>query len=219
MIKKFVVFYFRKDGTEDILFNDYVTIDDDTTCNDILNTLHLKMKRPFFLINNTVEKEEVFPRLDFYYDDGVLRYGMDTMFVKINDFPDYGYDFNTIKIGAFEAGGLGAAGHPEEFFDFLMYAREFVQNNPLMKAIVEILFNEIANEFLNRIKKFYNQQSLFEKALHFKKSFNLDSFTKAFSLGDIREGYSYEEYFSLVNAFLTVYHYQYDYENCIWNRK
>ena len=56
----------------------------------------------------------------------------------------------------------------------------------------------------------------FEQGLKFQKEYTLDSFTKALQLEEIRSMNDETTYFQMVNAFLIVYGYKYEYEDDKW---
>ena len=56
----------------------------------------------------------------------------------------------------------------------------------------------------------------FEQGLKFQKEYTLDSFTKALRLEEIRSMNDEKTYFQMVNAFLIVYGYKYEYEDDKW---
>lgn len=79
---------------------------------------------------------------------------------------------------------------------------------PTIKIMLSKAFDIIENNL-----HYYDS---FEQGLKFQKEYTLDSFTKALQLEEIRSMNDEKTYFQMVNAFLIVYGYKYDYEDDKW---
>ena len=79
---------------------------------------------------------------------------------------------------------------------------------PTIKIMLSKAFDIIENNL-----HYYDS---FEQGLKFQKEYTLDSFTKALQLEEIRSMNDEKTYFQMLNAFLIVYGYKYDYEDDKW---
>lgn len=79
---------------------------------------------------------------------------------------------------------------------------------PTIKIMLSKAFDIIENNL-----HYYDS---FEQGLNFQKEYTLDSFTKALQLEEIRSMNDETTYFQMVNAFLIVYGYKYEYEDDKW---
>ena len=79
---------------------------------------------------------------------------------------------------------------------------------PTIKIMLSKAFDIIENNL-----HYYDS---FEQGLKFQKEYTLDSFTKALQLEEIRSMNDETTYFQMVNAFLIVYGYKYEYEDDKW---
>ena len=100
---------------------------------------------------------------------------------------------------------------------------EFVKENPLafefLTSLIVLLYPKVKKGITNILKKLENNlhyYPYFVQGLTFKNEYTLDSFTKSLQLEDIREINTEKTYFKMVNAFLIVYGYKYDYQNDKW---
>lgn len=194
-----------------------IEVDSFTTARDLLIEYRLDTKRPTFLIYDKGENRQVLlENFRFYYNDDILYSYYNPLDVKILDFEKYGYFLNSIiHIRRFEVGNFGGA---ESFLDFIQEfydeINRFVIDNPIIYSAVVYFGTKIGKKIIKELSMIINKNlhnySIFKEGLLFKEVFTLDGFTKAFRLEDLKESYTYEEYWLFVNALLTVYGYQFD---------
>lgn len=98
-------------------------------------------------------------------------------------------------------------------------ANEIYKQNPLAFDLlilnfprIKKLFTKVFDIIQNNLK-YYDS---FEQGIKFQKQYTLDSFTKALQLEEIRRLNNRMTYFQMVNAFLIVFGYKYDYKNKKW---
>lgn len=121
------------------------------------------------------------------FDDGVLKTNFNPVDAKISELNNYRYEFDRLEFLVDTLGGIGAGGALDFLKQFYDAANEIYKQNPL--AFDLLILN------LPRIKKL---------------------FTKALQLEKIRRFNNRMTYFQMVNAFLIVYGYKYDYKNKKW---
>lgn len=156
--------------------------------------------------------------MSYYFDDGALRTNFDPVDAKISELNNYGYEFDRLEFLVDTLGGIGG-GALDFLKQFYEAANEIYKQNPL--AFDLLILN------LPRIKKLFTkvfdiiQNNLhcydsFEQGIKFQKQYTLDSFTTALQLEEIRRLNNRMTYFQMVNAFLIVFGYKYDYKNKKW---
>ena len=155
--------------------------------------------------------------MSYYFDDGVLKTNFDPIDAKIFELYEYGYEFDHLEFLVDTLGGIGAGGALDFLKQFYDAANELYQQNslafdililPTIKIMLSKAFDIIENNL-----HYYDS---FEQGLKFQKEYTLDSFTKALQLEEIRRLNNKMTYFQIVNAFLIVYGYKYDYKNKKW---
>lgn len=119
----------------------------------------------------------------------------------------------------YSLGGIGAGGALDFLKQFYDAANEIYKQNPLAFDLlilnfprIKKLFTKVFDIIQNNLK-YYDS---FEQGIKFQKEYTLDSFTKALQLEEIRRLNNKMTYFQIVNAFLIVYGYKYDYKNKKW---
>ena len=227
MSKEMKVVVYRNSETENgveysLIYDGIASITDTTTARDVFDPfgievplhVHLCFKNDQF---NGKDVPEIW--MSYYFDDGVLRTNFDPVDAKISELNNYGYEFDHLEFLVDTLGGIGAGGALDFLKQFYDAANEIYKQNPL--AFDLLILN------LPRIKKLCTkvfdiiQNNLycydsFEQGIKFQKEYTLDSFTKALQLEEIRRLNNKMTYFQIVNAFLIVYGYKYDYKNKKW---
>lgn len=227
MSKEMKVVVYRNSETENgieysLIYDGTASITDTTTARDVFDSLGIEV--PFHVhlcFKNDQFNGKYVPEIwmSYYFDDGVLRTNFDPVDAKISELNNYGYEFDHLEFLVDTLGGIGAGGALDFLKQFYDAANEIYKQNPL--AFDLLILN------LPRIKKLFTkvfdiiQNNLhcydsFEQGIKFQKQYTLDSFTKALQLEEIRRLNNRMTYFQMVNAFLIVYGYKYDYKNKKW---
>lgn len=226
MLKEMKVVVYR--NYDQINWSDYsliyegtALITENTTARDVFDPLGIEVPLHVHLcFKNDQFNGKYVPEIwmSYYFDDGVLRTNFDPVDAKISELNNYGYEFDRLEFLVDTLGGIGggALDFLKQFYDA---ANEIYKQNPL--AFDLLILN------LPRIKKLFTkvfdiiQNNLhcydsFEQGIKFQKQYTLDSFTKALQLEEIRRLNNRMTYFQMVNAFLIVFGYKYDYKNKKW---
>ena len=132
---------------------------------------------------------------------------------------NYGYEFDHLEFLVDTLGGIGAGGALDFLKQFYEAANEIYKQNPLAFDLlilnfprIKKLFTKVFDIIQNNLK-YYDS---FEQGIKFQKQYTLDSFTKALQLEEIRRLNNRMTYFQMVNAFLIVFGYKYDYKHKKW---
>lgn len=234
MLEEIRIVVYQNDYVEDhvehtLIYEGMVEINEKATARDVFYNLniaaplmvHLCLKsRDWNFVNYHSVTE-----MDFYFDEGVLKTNFDPMDAKICDLKKYGYEFDHLEFLVDNVGGKGAAGPLDFVYNFYVTVNEFVKENPLafemLSTLLVLVFSKVKkgiHDILNTLENNLYNYNLFMQGLTFKNEYTIDSFTKALQLEDIREVNTEKTYFKMVNAFLIVYGYKYDYQNDKWVR-
>ena len=226
MSKEMKVVVYRNSETENgveysLIYDGIASITDTTTARDVFDPLGIEVPLHVHLcFKNEQFNGKYVPEIwmSYYFDDGVLKTNFNPVDAKISELNNYGYEFDRLEFLVDTLGGIGggALDFLKQFYDA---ANEIYKQNPL--AFDLLILN------LPRIKKLFTkvfdiiQNNLhcydsFEQGIKFQKEYTLDSFTKALQLEEIRRLNNKMTYFQIVNAFLIVYGYKYDYKNKKW---
>lgn len=226
MSKEMKVVVYRNSETENgveysLIYDGIASITDTTTARNVFDPLGIEVPLHVHLcFKNDQFNGKYVPEIwmSYYFDDGVLRTNFDPVDAKISELNNYGYEFDRLEFLVDTLGGIGggALDFLKQFYDA---ANEIYKQNPL--AFDLLILN------LPRIKKLFTkvfdiiQNNLhcydsFEQGIKFQKQYTLDSFTKALQLEEIRRLNNRMTYFQMVNAFLIVFGYKYDYKNKKW---
>lgn len=227
MSKEMKVVVYRNSETENgveysLIYDGIASITDTTTARDVFDPLGIEVPLHVHLcFKNDQFNGKYVPEIwmSYYFDDGVLRTNFDSVDAKISELNNYGYEFDHLEFLVDTLGGIGAGGALDFLKQFYDAANEIYKQNPL--AFDLLILN------LPRIKKLFTkvfdiiQNNLhcydsFEQGIKFQKEYTLDLFTKALQLEEIRRLNNKMTYFQIVNAFLIVYGYKYDYKNKKW---
>ena len=220
------VVVYRNSETENgieysLIYDGTASITDTTTARDVFDPLGIEVPLHVHLcFKNDQFNGKYVPEIwmSYYFDDGVLKTNFNPVDAKISELNNYGYEFDRLEFLVDTLGGIGggALDFLKQFYDA---ANEIYKQNPL--AFDLLILN------LPRIKKLFTkvfdiiQNNLhcydsFEQGIKFQKQYTLDSFTKALQLEEIRRLNNRMTYFQMVNAFLIVFGYKYDYKNKKW---
>ena len=227
MSKEMKVVVYRNSETENgveysLIYEGVASITENTTAREVFEPLGIEVPLLVHLcaINKFLDKEyHPIIWMSYYFDDGVLKTNFDPVDAKISELNNYGYEFDRLEFLVDTLGGIGAGGALDFLKQFYDAANEIYKQNPL--AFDLLILN------LPRIKKLFTrvfdiiQNNLhyydsFEQGIKFQKEYTLDSFTKALQLEEIRRLNNRMTYFQMVNAFLIVFGYKYDYKNKKW---
>lgn len=227
MSKEMKVVVYRNSETENgveysLIYDGTASITDTTTARDLFDPLgievplhvHLCFKNEQF---NGIYVPEIW--MSYYFDDGVLRTNFDPVDAKISELYNYGYEFDRLEFLVDTLGGIGAGGALDFLKQFYEAANEIYKQNPLAFDLlilnlprIKKLFTKVFDIIQNNLH-YYDS---FEQGIKFQKEYTLDSFTKASQLEEIRRLNNRMTYFQMVNAFLIVFGYKYDYKNKKW---
>lgn len=210
-----------ENGVEYSLIYEGITlINETTTARDVFDPLGIEVPLNVYLCFKNEQFNDKYTRvigMSYYFDDGVLKTNFNPVDAKIFELNDYGYEFDHLEFLVDTLGGIGAGGALDFLKQFYDAANELYQQNslafdclilPTIKIMLSKAFDIIENNL-----HYYDS---FEQGLKFQKEYTLDSFTKALQLEEIRSMNDEKTYFQMVNAFLIVYGYKYDYEDDKW---
>lgn len=221
------VVVYRNSETENgveysLIYDGTASITDTTTARDVFDPLGIEVPLHVHLcFKNDQFNGKYVPEIwmSYYFDDGVLRTNFDPVDAKISELNNYGYEFDHLEFLVDTLGGIGAGGALDFLKQFYDAANETYKQNPLAFDLlilnfprIKKLFTKVFDIIQNNLK-YYDS---FEQGIKFQKQYTLDSFTKALQLEEIRRLNNRMTYFQMVNAFLIVYGYKYDYKNKKW---
>ena len=221
------VVVYRNSETENrieysLIYDGTASITDTTTARDVFDPLGIEVPLHVHLcFKNDQFNGKYVPEIwmSYYFDDGVLRTNFDPVDAKISELNNYGYEFDHLEFLVDTLGGIGAGGALDFLKQFYDAANEIYKQNPLAFDLlilnfprIKKLFTKVFDIIQNNLK-YYDS---FEQGIKFQKEYTLDSFTKALQLEEIRRLNNKMTYFQIVNAFLIVYGYKYDYKNKKW---
>nr|WP_302159443.1 hypothetical protein [Holdemanella biformis] len=227
MSKEMKVVVYRNSETENgveysLIYEGTASITDTTTARDVFDPLGIEVPLHVHLcFKNDQFNGKYVPEIwmSYYFDDGVLRTNFDPVDAKISELNNYGYEFDHLEFLVDTLGGIGAGGALDFLKQFYNAANEIYKQNPLAFDLlilnlprIKKLFTKVFDIIQNNLH-YYNS---FEQGIKFQKEYTLDSFTKALQLEEIRRLNNKMTYFQIVNAFLIVYGYKYDYKNKKW---
>lgn len=168
---------------------------------------------------NGIEYSLIYDGTASITDTTTARDVFDPVDAKISELNNYGYEFDHLEFLVDTLGGIGAGGALDFLKQFYDAANEIYKQNPLAFDLlilnfprIKKLFSKVFDIIQNNLK-YYDS---FEQGIKFQKEYTLDSFTKALQLEEIRRLNNKMTYFQIVNAFLIVYGYKYDYKNKKW---
>lgn len=225
MSKEMRVIVYQNSETENgveysLIYEGTALINETTTARDVFDTLGIEVPLHVHLcFKNEQFNGKYTPVIwmSYYFDDGVLKTNFNPVDAKIFELNDYGYEFDHLEFLVDTLGGIGACGALDFLKQFYDAANELYQQNslafdililPTIKIMLSKAFDIIENNL-----HYYDS---FEQGLKFQKEYTLDSFTKALQLEEIRSMNDETTYFQMVNAFLIVYGYKYEYEDDKW---
>ena len=227
MSKEMKVVVYRNSETENgveysLIYDGIASITDTTTARDVFDPLGIKVPLHVHLcFKNDQFNGKYVPEIwmSYYFDDGVLRTNFDPVDAKISELNNYGYEFDHLEFLVDTLGGIGAGGTLDFLKQFYEAANEIYKQNPLAFDLlilnfprIKKLFTKVFDIIQNNLK-YYDS---FEQGIKFQKQYTLDSFTKALQLEEIRRLNNRMTYFQMVNAFLIVFGYKYDYKHKKW---
>lgn len=225
MSKEMRVVVYQNSETENgveysLIYEGITLINETTTARDVFDPLGIEVPLNVYLCFKNEQFNDKYTRvigMSYYFDDGVLKTNFNPVDAKIFELNDYGYEFDHLEFLVDTLGGIGAGGALDFLKQFYDAANELYQQNslafdclilPTIKIMLSKAFDIIENNL-----HYYDS---FEQGLKFQKKYTLDSFTKALQLEEIRSMNDEKTYFQMVNAFLIVYGYKYDYEDDKW---
>lgn len=225
MTKEMRVVVYQNSETENgveysLIYDGIASITDTTTARDVFDPLGIEVPLNVYLCFKNEQFNDKYTRvigMSYYFDDGVLKTNFDPIDAKIFELYEYGYEFDHLEFLVDTLGGIGAGGALDFLKQSYDAANELYQQNslafdclilPTIKIMLSKAFDIIENNL-----HYYDS---FEQGLKFQKEYTLDSFTKALQLEEIRSMNDEKTYFQMVNAFLIVYGYKYDYEDDKW---
>lgn len=225
MSKEMEVVVYQNSETENgveysLIYEGITLINETTTARDVFDPLGIEVPLNVYLCFKNEQFNDKYTRvigMSYYFDDGVLKTNFNPVDAKIFELNDYGYEFDHLEFLVDTLGGIGAGGALDFLKQFYDAANELYQQNslafdclilPTIKIMLSKAFDIIENNL-----HYYDS---FEQGLKFQKEYTLDSFTKALQLEEIRSMNDEKTYFQMVNAFLIVYGYKYDYEDDKW---
>ncbi len=228
MLEEIKVVVYQNDYVEDhvehtLVYEGMVEVNERATARDVFNNLNMDAPLMVHLCKKDMDEYCPVIGMPFYFDEDVLKTSFDPMDAKICELKKYGFDFDHLEFLVDNIGGIGAAGPLDFVYNFYVAVNEFVKENPLafefLTSLIILLFPKVKKGITNILKKLENNlhyYPYFVQGLTFKNEYTMDSFTKALQLEDIREINTEKTYFKMVNAFLIVYGYKYDYQNDKW---
>lgn len=227
MSKEMKVVVYRNSETENgveysLIYDGTVSITDTTTARDVFDPLGIEVPLHVHLcFKNEQFNGKYVPEIwmSYYFDDGVLRTNFNPVDAKISELYNYGYEFDRLEFLVDTLGGIGAGGALDFLKQFYEAANEIYKQNPLAFDLlilnlprIKKLFTKVFDIIQNNLH-YYDS---FEQGIKFQKEYTLDSFTKALQLEEIRRLNNRITYFQMVNTFLIVFGYKYDYKNKKW---
>lgn len=228
MLEEIKVVVYQNDYVEDhvehtLVYEGMVEFNEMATARDVFNNLNMDVPLMVHLCKKDMDEYCPVIRMPFYFDEDVLKTSFDPMDAIICELKKYGFDFDHLEFLVDNIGGKGAAGPLDFVYNFYVAVNEFVKENPLafefLTSLIVLLYPKVKKGITNILKKLENNlhyYPYFVQGLTFKNEYTLDSFTKSLQLEDIRELNTEKTYFKIVNAFLIVYGYKYDYKNEKW---
>ena len=227
MSKEMKVVVYRNSETENgveysLIYEGTASITDTTTARDVFDPLGIEVPLHVHLcFKNDQFNGKYVPEIwmSYYFDDGVLRTNFDPVDAKISELNNYGYEFDHLEFLVDTLGGIGAGGALDFLKQFYDAANEIYKQNPLAFDLLILNFPRIKKLFtkvFDIIQNNLHYYDSFKQGIKFQKEYTLDSFTKALQLEEIRRLNNRVTYFQMVNAFLIVYGYKYDYKNKKW---
>lgn len=227
MSKEMKVIVYRNSLTENgveysLIYEGTVSITDTTTARDVFNPLGIEVPLHVYLcFKNEQFNDKYTPVIwmSYYFDDGVLKTNFNPVDAKISELNNYGYEFDRLEFLVDTLGGIGAGGALDFLKQFYDTANEIYKQNPLAFDLLILNLPRIKKLFtkvFDIIQNNLHYYASFEQGIKFQKEYTLDSFTKALQLEKIRRLNNRMTYFQMVNAFLSVYGYKYDYKNKKW---
>lgn len=225
MSKEMRVVVYQNSETENgveysLIYEGITLINETTTARDVFDPLGIEVPLNVYLCFKNEQFNDKYTRvigMSYYFDDGVLKTNFNPVDAKIFELNDYGYEFDHLEFLVDTLGGIGAGGALDFLKQFYDATNELYQQNslafdclilPTIKIMLSKAFDIIENNL-----HYYDS---FEQGLKFQKEYTLDSFTNALQLEEIRSMNDEKTYFQMVNAFLIVYGYKYDYEDDKW---
>lgn len=225
MTKEMRVVVYQNSETENgveysLIYEGTALINETTTARDVFDPLGIEVPLHVHLCFKNEQFNDKYTRvigMSYYFDDGVLKTNFDPIDAKIFELYEYGYEFDHLEFLVDTLGGIGAGGALDFLKQFYDAANELYQQNslafdililPTIKIMLSKAFDIIENNL-----HYYDS---FEQGLKFQKEYTLDSFNKALQLEEIRSMNDETTYFQMVNAFLIVYGYKYEYEDDKW---
>ena len=225
MSKEMRVVVYQNSETENgveysLIYEGITLINETTTARDVFDPLGIEVPLNVYLCFKNEQFNDKYTRvigMSYYFDDGVLKTNFNPVDAKIFELNDYGYEFDHLEFLVDTLGGIGAGGALDFLKQFYDAANELYQQNslafdclilPTIKIMLSKAFDIIENNL-----HYYDS---FEQGLKFQKEYTLDSFTKALQLEEIRSMNDEKTYFQMVNAFLIVYGYKYNYKDDKW---
>lgn len=227
MSKEMKVVVYRNSETENgveysLIYDGTASITDTTTARDVFDHLGIEVPLHVHLcFKNDQFNGKYVPEIwmSYYFDDGVLRTNFDPVDAKISELNNYGYEFDHLEFLVDTLGGIGAGGALDFLKQFYDAANEIYKQNPLAFDLLILnlpKIKELFTKVFDIIQNNLHYYDSFEQGIKFQKEYTLDSFTKALQLEEIRRLNNKMTYFQIVNAFLIVYGYKYDYKNKKW---
>ena len=227
MSKEMKVVVYRNSETENgveysLIYDGIASITDTTTARDVFDPLGIEVPLHVHLcFKNDQFNGKYVPEIwmSYYFDDGVLKTNFNPVDAKISELNNYGYEFDRLEFLVDTLGGIGAGGALDFLKQFYDAANEIYKQNPLAFDLLILNLPRIKKLFtkvFDIIQNNLNCYDSFEQGIKFQKEYTLDSFTKALQLEEIRRLNNKMTYFQIVNAFLIVYGYKYDYKNKKW---
>lgn len=232
MLEEIKVVVYQNDYVEDhvehtLIYEGMVEINEKVTARDVFNNLNITVPLMVHLCLKSQDWNysgyHPVIGMPFYFDEGVLKTSFNPMDAKICELKKYEFEFNHLEFLVDNVGGIGGANPFDFVYNFYVTVNEFVKENPLafemLSALVVLVFPKVKKgirDILNTLESNLHYYNLFMQGLTFKNEYTMDSFTKALQLEDIREVNTEKTYFKMVNAFLIVYGYKYDYQNDKW---
>lgn len=221
------VVVYRNSATENgveysLIYEGTALINETTTARDVFDPLGIEVPLHVYLcVKNEHFNGKYVPEIwmSYYFDDGVLKTNFNPVDAKILELYDYGYEFDHLEFLVDTLGGIGAGGALDFLKQFYDAANEIYKQNPLAFDLLILNFPRIKKLFTKVFDIIQNNlhcYDSFEQGIKFQKEYTLDSFTKALQLEEIRNINNKITYFQMVNAFLIVFGYKYDYKNKKW---
>lgn len=203
-----------------LIYEGTALINETTTARDVFDPLGIEVPLHVHLCFKNEQFNDKYTRvigMSYYFDDGVLKTNFDPIDAKIFELYEYGYEFDHLEFLVDTLGGIGAGGALDFLKQFYDAANELYQQNSLAFDILILPTTKIMlSKAFDIIENNLHYYDSFEQGLKFQKEYTLDSFTKALQLEEIRSMNDETTYFQMVNAFLIIYGYKYEYEDDKW---